>query len=195
MSEQLRPELHQGFRRSVTSRFQSDSPLSFILALSELSELLFLERTREIFIGVVPERARKLSPSASSSGEIFQISLRLSPSLPLAIMMPSRNKFRSRAIPGRRAELFFSAMTLEKRSPSSSPDRTWSRPRCPCFGAARRLKERTDGGTTGGANEKEAERGRSGGRKKVQQRAVCSFFIKRRLHSPLTSLRVSDSAR
>ena len=83
---------------SVTSRFQSDSPLSLRAEL--------LERTSKIHSSGARERENYpllLRRVVGRVGKYFKF-LRLPPP-PLAIMMPSRSKFRSRgelAIPGRR---------------------------------------------------------------------------------------------
>ena len=79
--------------RSVTSRFQSDSPLSLRAEL--------LERTSKIHSSGARERENYPLLRRRSRGKYFKF-LRLPP---LAIMMPSRSKFRSGgelAIPGRR---------------------------------------------------------------------------------------------
>ena len=80
----------RGSWSSVTSRFQSDSPLSLRAEL--------LERTSKIHSSGARERENYpllLRRVVGRVGKYFKF-LRLPPP-PLAIMMPSRSKFRSRA--------------------------------------------------------------------------------------------------
>ena len=160
---------------------------------SELSFSSALQR----FIQVVPE-SEKIIPSSSVVGRVgkyFKF-LRLPP---LAIMMPSRSKFRSRASwrflgrAGRRAELFFPGMTLQKR-----PPKLVSATALPVFWCRRR---RRGWRTTGGANERRAGGGMGGaegGKRCNNERPVgrpALSSLRGDDCTPLTSLRVSDCAR
>ena len=164
---------------SVTSRFQSDSPLSLRAEL--------LERTSEIHSSGAREREnyplRLLR--RRSSGEIFQISPPPSSSSRNNDAISKQISLSSElAIPRRRgkAELFFPGVTLQKR-----PPKLVSANALPVFWCRRR--RRRGWRTTGGANERRAGEGVDDQKREEKGatmsgrsvgRAGGSFFIKRR---------------